>query len=50
MKIIILNQKETKLKFKIPTQKRLTQTKSSKKISLKKKFIIKKSFSNEYRY
>ena len=41
MKIIILNKKETKLKFKIPTQKRLTQTKSSKKISLKKNSLSK---------
>ena len=42
MKIIVLNKKESKLKYKIPTQKRLTQTKSSKKISANKNSLSKK--------
>ena len=36
MKIIVLNKKDSKSKYKIPNQKRLTQTQSSKKISIKK--------------
>ena len=36
IKIILLNKKDPKLKNKIPTQKRLTHTQSSKKIALKK--------------
>ena len=42
MKIIVLNKKESKLKYKIPTQKRLTQTQSSKKISANKNSLSKK--------
>ena len=42
MKIIVLNKKESKLKCKIPSQKRLTQVQTSKKISLKKNSSIKK--------
>ena len=42
MKIIVLNKKESKLKYKIPTQKRLTKTKSSKKISANKNSLSKK--------
>ena len=44
MKIIVLNKKESKLKYKIPIQKRLTQTQSSKKNSENKNSLSKKKF------
>ena len=42
MKIIVLNKKHSKPKYKIPNQKRLTQTHSPKKISIKNSLVLKK--------